>query len=306
VQRKCQYRWPADRREITELRKGRQIDQPGQPFFVVSGGLASRRVQPYDGRVRSAVLLFITACRVNFDDVGRSVDAPSMFVDAPSVSTYEQAVLADHPVAYWRLDDTGSIAHDELGMHDGNFSSGVTTGVAGALVGDPDRATAFDGIVGEATTITGISFPNHSPFTLEVWVNETSNGTYWHFLTCEPRLGGAPQDGYALFQGGNGVQLERVAKVGVSDASMPILITENEWTHVVGVYAGDTIAVYIDGVQQYIAAAASVAEDFTAPIMLGANSDGGFFMGVLDEAAIYASALSPQQIATHYAIARGN
>ena len=191
-------------------------------------------------------------------------------------------------------------------MHDGNFSSGVTTGVAGALVHDPDRATSFDGIVGEATTTTGISFPNRSPFTLEVWVNETSSSTYWHFLTCEPRIGGAPQAGYALFQGGSGVQLERVARPGVSDASMPIPIAANEWTHVVGVYSGDTIAVYINGAQQYIAAAANVAEDFSTPIMLGANSDGAFVVGVLDEAAIYDSALSPQQIATHDAIARGN
>jgi hypothetical protein len=29
-------------------------------------------------------------------------------------------------------------------------------------------------------------------------------------------------------------------------------------------------------------------------------------MGVLDEAAIYDSALSPQRISTHYPIARGN
>jgi hypothetical protein len=243
---------------------------------------------------------------VNFDDVGRAVDAPSLFLDGPSVSTYEQAVIADHPVAYWRLDDTGSIAHDELGMHDGNFSSGVTTGVAGALVADPDRATSFDGIVGEATTTTGISFPNQSPFTLEVWVNEASNATYWHFLTCEPRVAGVPQNGYALFQGGNGVQLERVATVGVSDASMPFAIATNEWTHVVGVYSGSTIAVYINGVQRYIAAAANIADDFTAPIMLGANSEGGYLAGALDEAAIYDTALTPQRITAHYAIARGN
>ena len=120
----------------------------------------------------------------------------------------------------------------------------------------------FDGIVGEATTTTGISFPNSSPITLEVWVNETSSSTYWHFLTCESRIGGAPQAGYALFQGGNGVQLERVARPGVSDASMPILIAANEWTHVVGVF---------NGAQQYIAAAANIAEDFSTPIMLGAR-----------------------------------
>ena len=138
--------------------------------------------------MRSAVLLFITACRVNFDDVGRPVDASSL-------STYEQAVLADHPVAYWRLGDTGSIARDELGMHGGNYHSGVTTGVAGALVDDPNHAAAFDGVAGEVTTTTGISFPGLAPFTLEVWVYETDGPTYRHYLTCEPRIAGMPQQG---------------------------------------------------------------------------------------------------------------
>ena len=256
--------------------------------------------------MRSAVLLFITACRLNFDDVGRSVDASSLFLDAPSVSTYEQAVIADHPVAYWRLGDTGSIARDELGMHDGNYNAGVTTGVAGALVDDPNRAAAFNGMTGEITTTTGISFPGTASFTLEVWVYETDGPTYRHYLTCEPRIDGMPQQGYALFEAGTGVQFERIASPTAFDQSDQVAFAQGEWTQLVGVFTGSEIEVYVDSVLRFSAPALDLAEPVDAPIFIGAHVEGAFFSGTLDEVAIYDSALSQERIGVHYAIARGN
>jgi large repetitive protein len=249
--------------------------------------------------VRLAVLLVVTACRVNFDDVVPAVDAPSL-------SAYAAAVLADHPVAYWRLGDSGSIARDELGMHDGNYSSGVTTGVAGALVDDPDHAADFDGTTGEVTTTTGISFPGAAPFTLEIWVNEPMGPLYRHYLTSEPRGDNKPLQGYALFENGSGVQFERIATPIAFDQTNVVAFASHRWTYLVGVYTGTAVELYVDGVVRDTQPALDVADDYAAPILLGANSDGALFTGTLDEAAIYDSALSPARIAAHYAIARGN
>jgi hypothetical protein len=248
--------------------------------------------------VRLAVLLVITACRVNFDNV-----APT---DAPSVSAYATAVLADHPVAYWRLGDSGSIARDELGMHDGNYNAGVTTGVAGALVDDPDHAADFDGVTGEVTTTTGISFPGTAPFTLEIWVNEATGPFYRHYLTCEPRGGNKPLQGYALFENGSGAQFERIATPTAFDQTNVAAFANNRWTYVVGVYTGTSVELYVDGMLPDSQPAPDVADDYAAPILIGANSDGALFTGTLDEAAIYDSALSPARIAAHYAIAGGD
>src|SRR5207248_5123717 len=51
---------------------------------------------------------------------------------------YASAVLADHPAAYWRMDETsGSVAKDSSGNgHSANLF-GVSGGASGALAADP-------------------------------------------------------------------------------------------------------------------------------------------------------------------------
>jgi len=63
--------------------------------------------------------------------------------DAPS-SVYRATVLADTPLAYWRLGETtGTVAHDETGNgHDGTYIGGYTLGQTGALTGDPLKPVA--------------------------------------------------------------------------------------------------------------------------------------------------------------------
>lgn len=65
--------------------------------------------------------------------------------DAPGATTYRAAVLADQPVAYWRLDDTDMIARDQLGTNAGTYSGGCTLSVPGAITSDSDTAVGFDG-----------------------------------------------------------------------------------------------------------------------------------------------------------------
>jgi len=60
------------------------------------------------------------------------------------------AVLADTPIAYWRLDESaGMIARDSSGHgNDGTYIGGVHPGTAGAIANDPDTAATFDGATG--------------------------------------------------------------------------------------------------------------------------------------------------------------
>ena len=58
--------------------------------------------------------------------------------DAP-VADYASTILADGPLAYFRLDETtGTKLHDSSGNgHDATLSGGVALASAGALVGGP-------------------------------------------------------------------------------------------------------------------------------------------------------------------------
>src|SRR5262249_13302997 len=67
-------------------------------------------------------------------------------VGAVGSSSYTQAVLADQPIAYYRLDDVSTataIDSSGHGLH-GTYGPMVTRGVAG-LVGDGDAAASFVG-----------------------------------------------------------------------------------------------------------------------------------------------------------------
>ena len=61
---------------------------------------------------------------------------------------YRDAVLADNPASYWRLDETsGTTAADDKGAAAGTYRNGVTLGQTGAL---PDtinnKAAGFDAV----------------------------------------------------------------------------------------------------------------------------------------------------------------
>src|SRR6476661_1044265 len=102
-------------------------------------------------------------------------DTPAMLIDART--DYAQAVLADLPIAYWRL-GSGSLASapDETGNGNvGTFNGGVAPGGAGALVAFDDGATTFDGVDDSITMGDRLSFEGRAPFSVEAWVRPTTH-----------------------------------------------------------------------------------------------------------------------------------
>ena len=72
-----------------------------------------------------------------------------------NTSAYALAVLADAPVAYWRLGETGGTqALDSAGTNHGTLSGGITLGQPGALA-DGSTAMRFDGVDGTAVSVPG-------------------------------------------------------------------------------------------------------------------------------------------------------
>jgi hypothetical protein len=61
--------------------------------------------------------------------------------------SYVDEVLADSPLAYWRLGEpSGATAADSSGNgHDGTYEGSPTLGVSGSVAGDADTAATFDG-----------------------------------------------------------------------------------------------------------------------------------------------------------------
>jgi hypothetical protein len=216
--------------------------------------------------------------------------------------SYALAVMADHPIAYWRLDDPAgsTTAVDLMHLVDGKYTGNCLLGQPGAL--STDTAVRFDGQTCWVylDDVPQLRFPANSPYTIEAWVDADAVPGYRHIFTREVRAG-APMDGYALLFSGPGVaQAERtVATQNIyAKAAIPAL----GFYHVAAVYDGSNLDLYIDGIAGLPVVAQMVMPIFPSPAFIGAaGPTDNVFQGVLDEIAIYDQALTPEQLQKHIA-----
>jgi hypothetical protein len=233
---------------------------------------------------------------------GRIDFAPLAVPDSPQL-TYRDAVLADHPLAYWRLDDNDATSRDVTGSFPGTYDGTCMHDVPGALTGDPDPATHSDG--GCTMSATGVpSFAGVAAFAIEVWYSaDTLSRT--ERVMKETRQGGlitgSPVDGYTVFISGVGAYLERVVATNII-ATTPTPVSAQAFHYLVGTYDGVQLAFYIDGTLVATQSDSRSAAATTVPLQVGGYGTPpvGDSIGTYDEIAIYDYALPPDRIALHH------
>lgn len=236
-------------------------------------------------------------------NVGATDDAKAA-TEAGS-SRYRAVVLADSPLAYFRFDDTGPVAKDETGAHDGTYK-GVVSHVDGALAGEPGKAAFFDGAswvdVGDVLPFLGAA-----PFTIEAWASPVAGATEPACIAAKSFAPGGVtgniSEGYTFYADTdtNTLQLARFASSVRSGASGSA-IAKDRFTHVVATYDGTTLAIFVDGSATGSRASGEKLVAMSSPLTIGAGRGGiyCYFHGALDEVAFYGAALPAQRIQAHY------
>jgi hypothetical protein len=224
---------------------------------------------------------------------------------------YATRVISDGASAYWRLDETsGLVAHDLIAGNNGTISGGVTLGQPGALPGDP--AMAFDGVSGKVDIPNGPAIHGFGlgSFTIELWVRLQLSPNYRVAMRSLGTVAGA-QSWLQVYQGGD---TNLVCSLGdptnaIAMLAFAIVPQDNQWRHVVYTIARgspDVCAAYLNGVlvQTNNATISGVDYTFVNELSLGYDytANGYWCPGALDDIAIYHTALTPAQIATHYAL----
>jgi hypothetical protein len=245
------------------------------------------------------------------------VDSGSTRADGSTGSAYAALVMADSPVAYWRMGAmTGITIHDESGHGNDLVLQGAagstTLGAAGAIVGDDDTAVRFDGIDGHARAVNAraFDFQNAVPFTIELWAKrEVLDGghTFQHMLS-EVTGSAGQRTGFSLFATpASGItSFEYYAYDGGECSARGALIAAGEWAHYAAVLdASKTLTLYINATAGNPIPIVGPMTLATAQLFIGAESSGDHeFPGVIDEVAIYDKALSITQIAAHVTMGR--
>jgi hypothetical protein len=213
-------------------------------------------------------------------------------------SSYYSVVTADPGLlAYWRLGEgSGASAGDAAGTYSGTYVNGPALGSPGAIANDPDTSVTFNGT---NQRVTLPSLPAAGDFSIEGWTyltngSVTNNTLYGGNGTVRllARPGTGPTEAYA------GVTLNGTEYVLQPLSSVSNL---NTWVYWVLTRQGGTMTLYRDGVQIAQRSDLPAAAPATINGDIASQTNNLYYLnGKADDVAVYASALTPDTIASHY------
>lgn len=245
------------------------------------------------GRIAATALALAGCGRIGFDAVDS--DATSDVATDP----YRDLIVADGPIAYWRLGETaGTVAVDEMGNTDGVYEGACQHGAAGAVAGN--SAVRFPQGAPQCMVTFGTAFEliGRAPFTIEAWIAPSAL-PFGHVFSRQIRDGIGPLEGYAFLTSPPGLYAERIVSSSNS-ATMALPITLDTFEHVAMVYDGNQITLHYGTATTTPRTDATSATPFDATAMIGcATFEINCYEGVIDEVAIYDRALSPATLAAH-------
>lgn len=240
----------------------------------------------------------------------------------PARADYSNTVMSLKPVAYWRLNESAVPAvnygvgtatnRGALGpAANGTYYHSSTAQQPGAVAGNP--GVLFNGSSQYVEVPYSPVLNTNGPFSVEFWANQTvvaagaksgvmsfSGNTGFLFYTDN----NGPNWGFRVFHG--------TGRTYLVDTTGPAN-EPNTWYHVVGVFDGAFVHIYVNGVENVAPlpiGGSGYVPNTTAPLRIAAGNPAGgaslFFPGWMDDVAIYPRALTATQIAAHYAAATTN
>jgi hypothetical protein len=246
-----------------------------------------------------------------------------------AITNFANAVMTDTPIGYWRLgeltDPSGGpwITKDASGKgNDGNVIGGFPEitfqqpGSHGVLIRGPvgDTAALFDGKTGRIIVLNSGSL-NSNYFTIEAivrWDGPNPGPTqYQQRILEKSSYPGVAQYSLQIFPDGH-IQAE--FRISGDGAGTPLKtvnpeVTQGVWTHIVATYDGNHIQIYVNGVpKDKISKSGPLDQKTPTPANLIESGVGignetqrdRPFHGLIDEVALYATALSGPRILAHY------
>jgi len=277
---------------------------PGSAFQPVPGA-TNRSLSISNAQTGS-----LGAYKVTVSNPAGTVESDPATLSFPTpAATYLSAVMADGPMAYWRLGESSGTteAKDEINnAHPGEYLNNVVLGEPGAIIPDSNTAARFNGS-DQRAEIPYAQDLNTPPLTIEVWANVAGNaGSYRSPFTSRAD---APQRGMILYAAANDRwEFWNGQAAGGWDVLSGPPVALGAWAHLVAIHDGTNKTFYVNGVLIGSKANELLPNDESITrIGAGAteNPNGNyFFAGVIDEVAVYHKVLSQDRILTHFVTAR--
>lgn len=208
------------------------------------------------------------------------------------LASYSAVILADNPTSYWRLNETSGVsAADEQGLNNGTYFNSPT-------LGDPALAGAGTAVhFGGGATQEELVLPNAQVSTtcsIEFWFKWTSGVTLMRDATQSL--------GWIIGFDNAGTFTVRVGgSTTVATSKTTASLQDGNAHHLVVSKSGADLTIYLDGVSIGTSAAASnTVSTGSWHIARNGLTPGQFTDCVIDEIAIYPTALTAGQVTAHF------
>ncbi len=242
----------------------------------------------------------------NIDSAPATLTVVPRAVTVP-VTGYAKVVMADDPVAYWRLDepDGSATAVDAAGSFDGSYLPGGGTLLYGVATGIPHETDKAISVSDKAQVQIpwALELNPQGPFSAELWIEPLALSPGTDSIDVSTSEGSGP-NGWLLYQMTDNSLMWvlfsenwNAAWLGAGPA-----VATNQWYHVVLTYDGTLFHSYFNGnlvAQQAYDAFVPNGDGWTS---LGFRFDGNGlgFNGAIDDVAFYNKALTLDQVQAHY------
>lgn len=248
--------------------------------------------------------------------------------DPAETGSYAAVVLADQPVAFWRLAESSGDTVRDATSHGiaGRYQGALALGQPAAMLRESDPSVFFQGGWVSVARREEVQFDSSDSFSLETWVRTPVANIDMRPIgkIGERGHGGCP--GYSMFIRDNVLVFQATSRFhtthnqgvldgDVLDAPGKTPICDGRWHHLVTTYDGSKkaagVRLYVDGCPDEV----DVAHPLYADMLTGsirtddsqlelARGGGQFktnhFMGSLDDVAIYDYVLTAEKVQRHF------
>jgi Concanavalin A-like lectin/glucanases superfamily len=243
-----------------------------------------------------------------------------------AVDAFANEVMADGPAGYWRLGESSGQPANDLSPNgnDGTYNGGITLGLPGFHGGD--TAALFDGATGIIRVPNSPSL-NPPTITMEAKIRWDGPTGVQQRIVEKESFAGTTQYGLSVQPTGHAFVELRCPTA--ANAFNSVTATSRDpvglgtETHLVATYDGNQVEIYVDGA---VVPKQSTAPPIAAPIDVSKAGQTGVelelaigdrmafysdpvhfqhggtrtFKGLIDEVALYPTALSAERVHAHY------
>ena len=269
-------------------------DVAGGPYTKLNDSPLSTTAYVDKGRTNRTRYFYVVRAINASGDV--SVDSAEASATPTAPTRYRDTVAGRPDLAgYWRLDEPSGSRAAAVKGPDGTYNGGPRLAQPGLLRSDDNAAAGF----GQLRQNVGVDdssgdFGMRSSGTLEAWVNLDRIPTTGEFAmgkenTFHLGVAGGGQPEFLIVSGGVWRKLQG-----------PQPLVAGRTYHLVATHDATSQRLYVDGVQVASRTATLTTDAAALPLRIGSRDHYWSFPGLVDEPAVYTTALSAAQVREHF------